>query len=114
MAHSVEGAERVHISARWIFYSFYIALGRERLVAWGSSGWCIAGGTHTVEDWTECAQTHTPTGRRTKMKTVYPPVSLRSLGGYNNATLSSYYASYSLLLEAQLAVDVQGTAPISW
>jgi len=29
-------------------------------------------------------QTHTH--RHTKVKTVYPPVSLRSLGGYNNAT----------------------------
>jgi len=39
------------------------------------------GGTHTVEDWTECALTQT--GRQTKVKTVYLPVSLRSLGGYN-------------------------------
>ena len=41
------------------------------------------GGTHTVEDWTECAQTHTRTARQKKVKTVYPPVSLRSLGGFN-------------------------------
>jgi len=33
----------------------------------------------SVEEWTECAQTHT----QTKVKTVYPPVSLGSLGGYN-------------------------------
>ena len=47
-------------------------------------GSCVLGGTHTVEDWTECAQTHSD--RQTKVKTVglYPPVSLRSLGGYNN------------------------------
>jgi len=37
------------------------------------------GGTHTVKDWIECTQTHTQ--RHTKVKTVYPPVSLRSLGG---------------------------------
>jgi len=36
---------------------------------------------HTVEDWTECTQTHTQTH---KVKTAYPPVSFRSLGGYNN------------------------------
>jgi len=35
---------------------------------------------HSYE-WTECAQTHTD--RHTKVKTVYPPVSLHSLGGYN-------------------------------
>ena len=29
-------------------------------------------------------QTHTQTHRHTQTKTVYPPVSLRSLGGYNN------------------------------
>jgi len=28
-------------------------------------------------------QTHTHTHRHTETKTVYPPVSLRSLGGYN-------------------------------
>ena len=42
-----------------------------------------------VEDWTECAQTHTQTDRQTdrqtdKSETVYPPVSLRLLGGYKN------------------------------
>ena len=51
-------------------------------------GWCVVGGTHTIEDWTECAQTHrqtnSQTDRQTKVKTVYPPVSLRSLGGYKN------------------------------
>jgi len=31
-------------------------------------------GTHTVEDWTECAQTHTQTDRQTKVKIVYLPV----------------------------------------
>jgi len=25
----LEGAQRVHISAKWIFYCFYIGLGRE-------------------------------------------------------------------------------------
>jgi len=29
------------------------------------------------------AHRHTQTVRHTKLKTVYPPVSLRSLGGYN-------------------------------
>jgi len=31
-----------------------------------------------VEDWTECAQTHSD-----RQYVFYPPVSLRSLGGYN-------------------------------
>jgi len=35
-----------------------------------------------VEDWTECAQTDRWADRQTKVRTVYPPVSLRSLGGY--------------------------------
>ena len=52
------------------FYSFYVAL---ELLAFSLAL------SYTVEDWTECAQTH----RHTKVKTVYPPVSLRSLGGYN-------------------------------
>jgi len=41
-------------------------------------------GAGLFTDWMffiECAQTH----RHTKVKTVYPPVSLRSLGGYNDA-----------------------------
>jgi len=33
---------------------------------------------HTVEDSTECTQTHRQTDRHTKVKTVYPPFS-----GYN-------------------------------
>ena len=45
----------------------------------------------TVEDWTECSQTH----RHTEVKTVYPPVLLRSLGGYNYADL---WAEQVLLL----------------
>jgi len=45
------------------------------------------GGTRTVEDWIECAQTHTD--RQTKVKTVYPPVSLRSLSEYNNKSRSN-------------------------
>jgi len=58
----------LHISAKRIVYRFYIALGRELC--------CMRemGGTHTVEDWTECAQTHTrtdrQTDRQTKVKTV--------------------------------------------
>ena len=32
---------------------------------------------------------HTHTHRHTETKTVYPPVSLRSLGGYNNALVLS-------------------------
>ena len=43
-------------------------------------GWWVVGRTHT-EEWTECAHTHTH--RHTKLKTVYPPVSLHSLRGYN-------------------------------
>ena len=46
-------------------------------------------GTYTVEDWTECAQTHTQTDRQKCMKTVYPPVSLRSLGGYENQNVKN-------------------------
>jgi len=42
---------------------------------------CMVRGTHTAEDWTECTQTHRQTDRQTEVKTVYPPVSLRSLGG---------------------------------
>jgi len=41
-----------------------------------------------VEDWTACAQTHTQIDRQTKVKAVYPPVSLRSLG-YKNLAESS-------------------------
>jgi len=37
----LEGAQRVHISAK-----------------------CVVGGTHTVEDWTECAQTYTQADRQ--------------------------------------------------
>ena len=48
-------------------------------------GWCVVEGTHTVEDWTECARTHTH--RHTKVKTVYPPVSLCSLGRYNKMVM---------------------------
>jgi len=64
MIDLLEGAQRVHISAM-----------REMADAlW-------EGSTHTVEDWTECAQTHTQTDKQTKVKTVYLSVSLRSLGG---------------------------------
>jgi len=38
--HELEGAQRVHMSAK-----------------------CVVGGTPTVEDWTECAQTHTQTDK---------------------------------------------------
>ena len=41
------------------------------------------GGQYTVADWTECTQTDT----QTKVKTVHPPVSLRSLGGYKYAVV---------------------------
>jgi len=40
---------------------------------------------HTAEDWTDCAQSHTQTDRRTKVKTVHLPLSLRSLSGYNKS-----------------------------
>jgi len=40
-------------------------------------GRCVVGGTDTVGQ--ECAEIH----RHTKVKTVYPPVSLRSVGGNN-------------------------------
>jgi len=33
---------------------------------------------------------HTQTHRQTKVKTVYPPVSPHSLGGYNNVLYSCY------------------------
>ena len=45
---------------------------------------------------TECAQTDTH--RHTEVRTVYPPVSLRSLGGYNNSEIvdnDSGFAVYS-------------------
>ena len=29
-------------------------------------GWCVVGGTRTVEDWTDCAQTHTHTHTHTQ------------------------------------------------
>jgi len=54
------------------------------------------GGTHIVEDWTKCTWTHRQThksDRHTKVKTVYPPVSLRSLGRYKNCSL------YIMLME---------------
>jgi len=45
---------------------------------------------HTLlEDWTECAQTHT----QTKVKTVYPLVSLRSIGGYKYNVIVGYRRS---------------------
>jgi len=59
-------------------------------MGWGREMGCMRemadalweGHTYTVEDWTECAQTYTQTDRQadrqTKVKTVYPPVSLRS------------------------------------
>jgi len=42
----------------------------------------------------ECAQTHGQTDRHTDVKTVYPPVSLRSLGGYNN--IRKLYTAHQL------------------
>ena len=42
------------------------------------------GGTHTVEDWTECAQTHTQTDRQTdKSENTISASSLHSVGRYN-------------------------------
>ena len=45
---------------------------------------------NTVEDWTECAQTHTQTD---KSENSIPPVSLRSLGVYNNSAVSLSWLS---------------------
>jgi len=71
-------------------------------------GWFVAGGRHTVEDWTECAQTHTQTDRQTKVRTVYPPVSLRSLGGYNKAVVESRLcSSYATHETTSLVVIVE-------
>jgi len=54
------------------------------------------GGIHAVEEWTEYLRTDGRTHTRTKVTTVYLPVSLRSLGGYNNGELT--YASVRSLL----------------
>jgi len=40
---------------------------------------------HTVEDRSAHSLTHRHTHRHTEVKTVYLPVSLRSLGGYNKS-----------------------------
>ena len=39
--------------------------------------------------------THTQTDRQTKVKTVYPPISLRSLDGYNKRTCATFAAKTS-------------------
>ena len=77
----------MRISAKLIFLQLLYSFGEGDGLHEGD-GRCVVGETHIVEDWTECAQctdTHIDrqTDRQTKVKTVYPPVSLRSLGGYN-------------------------------
>ena len=88
----LEGAQRVHISAK-------IGLGMEmgwgeRWVAWGR--WLMHCGrdTHCWRlDWM-----HRHTHRHTLLKTAYPPVSLRSLGGYNYDKLCGQFALYDGVL----------------
>jgi len=63
-----------------------MGLGRENALGMETADALWEGQTETAEDWSAHRHTDTDThrDRPTKVKTVYPPVSLHSLGGYND------------------------------
>ena len=89
----LEGAQRVHISAKRFLHLLYSFEGR-KWVAWGR--WLMRCLRDTYCWILDLVRTDTHTDRQ-EVKTVYPPVSLRSLVGYNKCTTNPQQVEVGLM-----------------